>query len=552
MPSDEKEFQEAIARNKHLKAYLDRKDIERPEFHIQLDRNMKDMEYPNLIYPVGDPIFIHVWRKPGEDNARYIPIEPKLSEREQEIFDELSEQLIKLAHAADVSDRSKELADLLTELMNQLVSVKGVHLKQTAAAEKKGFLENLMSSLQSKKIKMSPQEYEKIRYFLIRDRVGYGILEPLLRDPYIEDIHTTGVSRIYIVHKIFEMIATEIIFTSDIQLDKYVFASSERVERPVSEAEPVVDAIMPDGSRVNFIYGREVSLEGSSFTIRKFSKVPISISQIVNWKTMSSELAAYLWLCLENGMNMFVCGETASGKTTTLNAASTFIKPTAKVYSVENTPEVTMPHPAWQHLVTRESGKETDVSMMDLLLAALRSRPDYIIVGEIRGAEGNIAFQAMQTGHPVLSTFHAGSPHQMIQRMTGNPINVPLPAIDNLNLVLIQQAVYIKGKFQRRVLSLTELVKFYEELQRVGTAQVFTWHPAEDKHVFDGYLNSYLLEEKIAKILGYVDTREIYPEVLKRAKIIDKMIEEKIFNYFDVWEITSGYYNKGDSGLPFA
>ena len=547
---DEKEFQEAQARNPHLREYLTTKGLEKPAFYVQLDRSLRDSEFPNVMYPVGDPIFIHILRKHGENETQYIAVEPQLTPRETEIFNKISDQLIKIAHTMDTSETTEDLSDILVRLMNELVTVDG---KTIGEGMKKGLLGGLLSGFSTEgKINMTRGEYEKIKYFLIRERVGYGVLEPLLRDPYIEDIHCVGVSRVYVVHKIFEMVATNIIFNTDLQLDKYVFSSSERVERPVSEAYPVVDAIMPDGSRANFIYGREVSLEGSSFTIRKFSKVPISVTQLVNWHTFPAEMAAYLWLCLENGMSMFICGETASGKTTTLNAVSTFIKPSAKVYSVENTPEVTMPHPAWQHLVTRESGKDTDVTMMRLLIAALRSRPNYIIVGEIREREGNIAFQAMQTGHPVMSTFHAGDPHKMIQRMTGHPINVPISAIDNLNVVLIQQAVYLHGKFVRRVLSVTELIKYYDELGKVGTATVFEWVPATDEFGFLGWHNSYILEEKIARLLGYKDVRDIYNELTFRASIIDKMIKEGIFNYFDVWEIVKSYYYKGKEGLPFS
>jgi len=548
MAGDVKEFQEARKRNPHLDKYVKKGDFDEPDFHIQLDRDLEDLEFPNLIYPVGDPIFIHILRKHGEEEPRYIPVEPKLSDEEEERYNEVNDEIIQIAHNADEVDQERDLSDVIVELLDKLVTVKG---GKTKTGEEKNLLDQVREQFSGGKIQLTKREYDIIKYYLIRERVGYGKLEPLLRDPYIEDIHVAGVGRIYMVHKIFDMIPSEILFESDLELDKYIAEASERVERPVSEAEPVVDAIMPDGSRVNFIYGREISLEGSSFTIRKFSKVPISITQIIDWGTMSSELAAYLWLCLENGMNIFVCGETASGKTTTLNAMSTFIKPDAKLYSVENTPEVTMPHPAWQHLVTRESGKETDVEMFDLLLAALRSRPDYVVVGEIRGEEGRVAFQAMQTGHPVISTFHAGSPHQMIQRMTGEPINVPIASIDNRNVVLIQQAVYHEGKFVRRVLSVTELIKYYDELNKVGTKQVFTWDTVKDEHTFNGWLNSYLLEEKIAAIKGYADTRDIYPELKERAQIIDKMIENEIFNYFDVWEVVSSYYHKGKEGLPF-
>jgi flagellar protein FlaI len=254
---------------------------------------------------------------------------------------------------------------------------------------------------------------------------------------------------------------------------------------------------------------------------------------------------------LENGMNGFVCGETASGKTTSLNAVATFIKPDDKVYTVENTPEVTMPHETWQHLVTRDAGKSTDVTMFTLLIAALRSRPNYIIVGEIRGQEGSIAFQAMQTGHPVLSTFHAGDITTMIQRLTGDPIKVAIAFINNLNFGLIQQAVQHNGRSVRRVLSITELERYYEPENKMITRQVFTWDPINDRHIFSGLYNSYLLESKIAKMQGYTDTRKIYEEMDMRKAILEKMVEHKIFNYYDVWNLIKNYHISGKSALPF-
>jgi archaeal flagellar protein FlaI len=405
--------------------------------------------------------------------------------------------------------------------------------------------------LMSHKVFLSQWDYDMIKYYLVRDRVGYGKLEPIFLDPYIEDIHCTGVGSISLVHKVFEMLRTNVVFSDDFELNKYMVETSERVERPVSDARSVVDAMMPDGSRVNFIYGREISLEGSSFTVRKFSEVPVSITQLISWNTMSTELAAYIWMCLLHGMNMFVCGETASGKTTTLNACAAFISPNAKVYTVENTPEVTMPHDTWQHLITRESHQDTDVTMFHLLIAALRSRPNYIIVGEIRGEEGNIAFQAMQTGHPVCSTFHAGSVRSMVQRLTGHPISVPIASIDNLNIVLIQQAVEQKGHMVRRVLSITEIERYYDVENKMITRAVFNWDPARDEHRFRGLYNSYILEKKIASMLGYEDTREIYKELELRKRILEKMVEHKIFNYFDVWNVISKYHTEGPNSLPF-
>lgn len=537
-PPKTKDFSKAQADYIHLREYVKKitPTLGEPEWHEALDRGMKGQEFPNIIYPVGDPLFIHIYRKKGE-SIKYHVIEPVMDEETLKLHDKAMDKMIDIANRLPVPDKIEEAEPVLLELLDQVIEVDAHPTK--------------VKQMTSNKVLVTDPQYQTIKYFLLRNRVGYSKLEPLFLDPYLEDIHCTGVGSITSVHKIFEMVHTNITFSNDLELNKYMLETSERVERPVSDAHSVVDAIMPDGSRVNFIYGREVSLEGSSFTVRKFSEVPVSVTQIVDWGTMSAEVGAYLWLCLENGMNVFVCGETASGKTTTLNASCVFIKPDSKIYTVENTPEVTMPHDTWQHLVTREAGKETDVTMFDLLIAALRSRPNYIIVGEIRGAEGNVAFQAMQTGHPVISTFHAGSVHTMIQRLTGEPINVPIAFIDNLNVVLIQQAVYRNGHFVRRVLSVTEIERYYDLANKVITRQVFSWDPVSDEHRFRGLYNSFLLEKKIAKILGYEDTRDIYKELDRRRRIIEKMVENKLFNYFDVWEMIKKFSVEGEEGLPF-
>jgi flagellar protein FlaI len=530
---------EAMSKYPHLRRYINQiqKTMGMPDYFAELDRGLGKIKNPNIVYGVNDPMFIHVYREEGKGMVYHV-VEPRVKEEEQKTFDEVIERMVELAHKYPVPDDVTEIGPVLLKLYDEIVAVKGE--------------EKPWEKIVSTKMKVTKELYETVKYYLIRNRVGYAKLEPLFYDQYIEDIHCTGVGNINMIHKVFGMIHTNINFPTDYELNRYIIEVSERVERPTSDAHPVVDAMMPDGSRVNFIYGREISLEGSSFTIRKFAEVPVSITQVVNWQTMSSEMAAYLWLCLENGMNGFVCGETASGKTTTLNAMASFIKPDDKVYTVENTPEVTMPHDTWQHLVTRDAGKSTDVTMFTLLIAALRSRPNYIIVGEIRGQEGSIAFQAMQTGHPVLSTFHAGNVTTMIQRLSGDPINIPLAFMNNLNFSLIQQAVHQHGRSVRRVLSITELERYYEPEKRIVSREVFTWDPLNDKQIFRGLYNSYLLESKIATMQGYKDTREIYDEMDMRRRILDKMIDNKIFNYFDVWNVLKNYFYGGKTTLPFS
>ena len=376
-------LKDAISKFPHVFRYIEKftKKHPMPEFRRELSRADKAIEYPNIIYPVGDPIFIHIFKFPG-DFMHYNVIEPKISNELSEKYDILNERIVDIANAYPVPTDISQMKPVITKLFADVAKV---------GKPPKGVFKVLQN-----KMVLTQEEYETILYNLLRNRVGYGKLEPVFLDPYLEDIHCTGVGVIKMQHKVFDLVRTNIDFKDDIELNRFIIEMTERVERPASDSQSVVDAMMPDGSRGNFIYGRDVSLEGSSFTLRKFSEVPVSISEIVNWGTMSAQLAAYLWLCLEHGMNLFVCGETASGKTTSLNAICTFIKPDDKVYTVENTPEVTMPHDLWQHLLTREAGKSTDVTYQDLLIASLRSRPNYIIVGEIRGQEGNIAFQAMQ------------------------------------------------------------------------------------------------------------------------------------------------------------
>ncbi len=538
-------LQDALKRNPHLKAYLDefkRKEGVVPAFVPALSRDMKSLPRPNLIYPVGDPIFIHIYTdRDGE--KRYIAIEPRLTPDEEPKYQALMEKMLEIAPQEKTPETDEELEQLIDVLIDKVVEI--VPKKEPFEKKRK------LIKLGREKLRLTKEEVYKFRYLIKRDVIGVGPLEPLIRDPYIEDIHVIGPKNTHIVHKIFDMLPTNIDFKDEIYMAEYLKNLGERIGRPVSERNPIVDGTLPDGSRINIIYSPDVSLKGPSFTIRKFTAVPISITQLINWGTLSAEIAAYLWLCLEYGMSIWVSGETASGKTTTLNAMIPFIKPQSKIYTAEDTPEVQVPHPVWQQLCTRERGSEGKVDLFDLLKAALRSRPNYIIVGEIRGKEGAVAFQAMQTGHPVLATFHAGSVKKLIQRLTGEPINVPITFIDNLNVVLIQQAVYRKGQFLRRCLVVEEIEGYYEEVGGVVTRTVFEWDSVTDKHNFRGLYNSYILENKIAQTAGFDDPRQIYEEMFLRARILQRMVELKIFDYFEVTKVIWSFYKKGLQGLPF-
>ncbi len=534
---------EAMARNPHLRRYVDqfrRKYGKMPEFHAQLSRDMKDIMYPNILYPVGDPIFIHIFADPATAEKRYIVIEPRIESREEEEkYNKIRDKILEIAPTRDIPEEQEEFERFLDALFDEAV------LSLVKAGKGSPFGKG-------QRFVITKDEMEKFRYLIKRDIIGIGPLEPLARDPYIEDIHIIGANNVSLVHKIFEMMQTNITFGDDVKLADYFKNISERIGRPVSDRNPIVDGALPDGSRINIIYSPDVSIKGPSATIRKFSATPISITQLIAWGTLSAEVAAYLWIALEYGMSVFVCGETASGKTTLLNSIIPFIKPGSKIFTAEDTPEVQVPHPVWQRLITRERGpEESRVTLFDLLKAALRSRPNYIIVGEIRGAEGAIAFQAMQTGHPVMATFHAGDIKKMIQRFTGHPINVPITFIDNLNIAVFQQAVYVKGKFLRRTVSVVEIEGYYEELGGVATRNVFEWDAVADKHIFRGFNNSYILERKIAEIAGYEDPKDIYNELFLRARILQRMVELGITNYWDVYKEIKAFYQRGLEGLSF-
>ena len=277
----------------------------------------------------------------------------------------------------------------------------------------------------------------------------------------------------------------------------------------------------------------------------------MSILDLVKFGTLSYEMAAYLSLVLGHGMNVFIAGETASGKTTLMNAVTTFIPPTSKIVSIEDTPELQVPHPNWAREVVRSSNKDNTgsaVGMFDLLKAALRQRPNEIIIGEIRGEEGAICFQAMQTGHAAMATFHADSTVKLIQRLTGAPINIPKGYIDNLNVVAIQSMVRLPdGSNARRVLNINEIVGYDSSSDSFSLIEAFRWNHDDDSFEFSGYKNSYMLEEKIAMRRGIssTDTMSIYEELARRAQILESLQERQTTDFFDLFRFLSQAYREG-------
>lgn len=534
LPDDQRE---ACIKNPHLLRYLKllaASEIGLPEYRTKLNRADNDVERKNIIYQVAEKIFIHILSSEDGERDSYIPIEPGMSQDLTGITGEVEEKLLEMSDELDEANTNDEKRTAILGCLNKILGVRS----------------NRSAKGNNGKIYVTPDEMETLKYMVLRDKIGLGVLEPLINDPNIEDISCSGVGQIFVEHKIFKSLKSAITFEDHEDLDEFVLRLSEHIKIPVTLRKPIVDATLPDGSRINIVFGRDISRRGSNFTIRKFADTPLSILELIDFGSLSYEMAAYLSVVIEEGMNLFVVGETASGKTTLLNALTTFIQTDKKIVSIEDTPELQVPHGNWLREVAKAASQgEAQVTMFDLLKAALRQRPNWILIGEIRGEEGNIAFGAMQTGHSVMSTFHASSVEKVIQRITGNPINVPKTHVDNLNVVVCQNAVRLaNGKAARRATSISEIVNYDPQTEAFNYVEVFRWNPAVDQFEFIGNKNSYLLEDKIAIRRGIPSDRkwQIYSLISKRAKILERLHKEKgVNNFYDLLKIIAQAQQEG-------
>jgi flagellar protein FlaI len=535
----------------HVLAYLSRMPFAEygiPEYVPELNRKMGDNKRPNIIYPAHrNAVFIHIL--PGEDRNHYIPIEPSFGLNLDVLMKEIEIQLLNLGKKLKKVDPDEDIEKQFLEYLNLVTTVDAGSNSSIVSKSFSFFQNNLQGVI---KLKTSSRELQAIKYLFVRNKLGLGAMDPLIVDPYIEDISCSGLGRIFIEHKIFKSLVSTVDFLNMDDLDEFVLWLGDRVKKPVTFKAPISDATLPDGSRINIVYGREVSKRGSNFSIRKFAEVPLSVFEILESGTVDYQMLAYLSLAIGNGMNCFVSGETASGKTTLLNALTTFIPPLAKIITIEDTPELQVPHQNWIREVV-QSSKVDDTSgaitMFDLLKAALRQRPDELMIGEIRGKEGNVAFQAMQTGHSVMATFHAASIEKLIQRVTGDPILVPKNYVDNLNVVILTSQVKLpNGKQGRRITGISEIVNYDAALESFSFVESFKWNQENDTFEFTGYMSSFVLEEKIAPKLGIPEHKKqrIYAEMERRAIILKKIhIDRGVRGFYEVLDVLNKAQQEG-------
>jgi len=443
---------------------------------------------------------------------------------------------------------SKNERELVTHLKETLSRIMGPEVAGMSPAEKRSYLRREVEGyLASREIHVSPLSTERLVYYIQRDFVGYGPIDPLIMDASIEDISCDGVEvPLFVFHSKYESVKTTVSFQDEDALNSFIIALGQRCGKAVSVSSPILDGTTPEGHRVQATYAREVTTRGASFTIRRFKERPFTPVDLVVTGSASEEMIAYFWLAAEQGESVIICGGPASGKTSTLNAIALFIPPTSKIVSIEDTREVNLPHENWIPGATRSGtgdrgpdGKAAgEVDMFDLVRAALRQRPNYIIVGEVRGRETYTMFQAMATGHTTYSTMHADSVKSMVNRLENPPINTPRILLSALNNVVIQIQARTEKGVVRRLKQVLEIVGFEPETNELITNTVYEWDPGTDQFVFKGH--SFLFD-KIMELKNLTH-EEMDAEFARRVSVIHFLAVNKISDYRQLWKLVTAYY----------
>lgn len=487
-----------------------------------------EMDTVNITYPL---IFrggkVHVYANirydPTMQGLIYRVIEPQLTKEEETMLNKVETTLVE-------------------ELEVDFSALK----KQTA---EKYLMKKIDGIIDYYKLKLTERARDLMVYYIYRDFIGLSRVEPMMQDPNIEDISCDGINvPIYIYHRDprFGSIRTNIKFEDKEKLNSFVMKLAQRCNRSISVADPLLDGALPDGSRVQATFGSGIAMKGSNFTIRKFTVDPLTCVDLMNYGTIDAEMLAYLWMAIEHGKSVLIAGPTASGKTTMLNTLSLFIRPELKIISIEDTPELRLPHENWIAQVARigfgpemESGKKMgEVSLFDLLKASLRQRPDTIIVGEVRGQEAYVLFQQMATGHPGISTIHAESMTGVINRLRTPPISLPPSLVQHLDILIVLARQRIKGRYMRRTKEITEIVGYDIEKDTPLMNVAYDWVSATDEFKYSG--KSAMLKD-VMETTG-ADVNGIFAEVERRMKVLEWMQDNGVRDYKNVGRVVREYY----------
>jgi flagellar protein FlaI len=470
-------------------------------------------------YPLYEP-FSHVVivQNPKTGEHKYILDELQLDPLERGVYDRILEILL-----AEIESPKEEILDP----------------RKFFAEEAKKIVDKYRISLGW----LPDVSWYKILYHAERDLVGFGKIDPLMRDPNIEDISCDGVTKpVYVWHRNYESIETNLEFPNDEVLDNTVVKLVHMAGKHVSTAFPIVDASLPGKHRLAVCYRREITPFGTAFTIRKFREDPYSIIDLINIGTFSEEMAAYFWMCLENRASIMVLGGTAAGKTTALNTLACLIKPGSKIITIEETAELNLPLENWVSLIARQSyglggSSVGEVALFDLVKTSMRHRPDILVVGEVRGQEAYVLFQALATGHGGMCTMHAENLDSAVKRLTQKPMDISPAYIPLMHIVFSVQRVHLtknnEKKAYRRVITVNEI----EDYEKYTIP--CKWNPVKDEHVMD--FDKSTLLSSLAERQG-VTKKDLIDEIGRRRDVLHWMRERNIRSYKDVAAIVAEYY----------
>ena len=507
---------------KELLEYFDKLLKETPKIPSLPDAKPPELYKINIEYPLI-PLFAYanIYYDLVNDELVYNVIEPVLERDEELLIKHIKEEIInKIYQDVDnLTDKDKE--EILLDL--------------------------LLSTIKRYKIKYNKESLLKIFYYLWRDMIGLEKVEPLMHDPFIEDISCDGYDiPIYVNHRKYGILRTNISFTKN-ELERFVIKLAQKSGKYISYAEPLLDATLPDGSRINATYSSDVTTRGPTFTIRKFRKEIMSIIDLIKNNTLSIDIAAYFWWAIENRANVIIAGETASGKTTLLNAIAMFIPPNAKIVSIEDTREIQLYHENWIPALTREGfyieGKKYgEITMYDLLKESFRQNPDYIIVGEVRGQEAYVMFQGMASGHAALTTMHADSIQSIIRRLTTPPINLPKDLLELLDVAVFMVRARNISPSARRVREVVEVGKMSGD--HLEISKIFVWNPVQDSFEL---VNRSVLTQELEQRVGSI--KDFEEDLEKKSKVLNYLLKRNIRDPKKVSQYIRAYYLDKDALL---
>lgn len=494
----------------------------------------------NMTYIVEPPYqYVHIEYSRTEGTMVYSVVEPPLSPTEEgapTIIRDAFEKLVSTnAELVDAGQREK----YLRERFYSLIHIFG--------------------------LKLSDDQKARMYFHLWKQYLGYGRIDTLMKDKYIEDISCNGSDMyLYVQHRTYGSVRTDVKF-GEVELNNFVLKLAQVSGRHVSLLQPIQDLTLPDGSRANITLGGEVTKKGSTFTIRKFRANPISSIELMEYGSIDAQQLAYCWILMEYKRSILVSGGTATGKTTFLNVLCSFIPPEYKIVSIEDTAELNLMHPNWIQSITRTGFGSADgggasgisglsggggkspgnISLYDLLVAALRQRPEFIIVGEVRGPEAFTLFQAIAVGHAALGTIHAGSMDELLARVESNPMNVPRSLLSNLDLVLFPMHIKKGERSLRRMANVVEILELDRDTGDLITNTVYKWAPDVDEFHWQG--RSFLFD-RIKDTYG-VSKDILNAELKYRTDFILWMQKQGIREYHAVIKMIQLYYRDKEEVL---